>query len=49
MKKQTLKVVEKFYSEISLELVNIWEFYLKKFSSLDDINSKIKEIKGKIK
>ena len=35
MKKETLKVVEKFFSEISLELVNMWEYYLKKYSSLD--------------
>lgn len=35
MKKETLKVVEKFFSEISLELVNMWETYLKKYSSLD--------------
>jgi hypothetical protein len=36
MKKETLKVVEKFFSEVSLELVNMWEVYLKKYSSLDD-------------
>lgn len=36
MKKETLKVVEKFFSEISLELVNMWEVYLKKYSSLDE-------------
>jgi archaellum component FlaC len=36
MKKETIKVVEKFYSEISLELVNMWENYLKKYSSLDE-------------
>lgn len=36
MKKETLKVVEKFFSEISLELVNMWEVYLKKYSSFDE-------------
>ena len=31
-KKQTFAIVDKFFEEISLEIVNIWEMYLKKFS-----------------
>lgn len=44
MKKETLKVVEKFFSEISLELVNMWEVYLKKYSSLDENIERLVEL-----
>jgi hypothetical protein len=44
MKKETLKVVEKFFSEISLELVNMWEVYLKKYSSLDENVERLVEL-----
>ena len=44
MKKETLKVVEKFFSEISLELVNMWEFYLKRYSSLDENLDQLAEL-----
>lgn len=49
MKKETLKVVEKFFSEISLELVNMWEVYLKKYSSLDENIERLADLEKKVK
>ena len=49
MKKETLKVVEKFFSEISLELVNMWQVYLKKYSSLDENIERLADLQKKVK
>lgn len=48
MEKETIKIVEKFYSELSLELVNIWETYLNKFSNPENSLQQIGDLIAKL-